>query len=222
MNEVSYLIAFASGFLYFFSPCVLPLVPSFLSFISGLSFKEMKEDPKSARKKVLLSSCIFLIGFSVVFITLGLTASAIGSYVIKFKFPIQKIGGGIIISLGIYLLFQSKFKALSGNISFLSRIKPMGTIGILLVGSAFAFSWTACATPILSAILIYASVEATLRKGFALLCSFSFGLGLPFIISAYSLSIFLTTFERVKRHLRYFEIFVAMLLIIFGLYIFMK
>ncbi|MDP8234614.1 MAG: cytochrome c biogenesis CcdA family protein [Candidatus Saelkia tenebricola] len=219
MNELSLGIAFLSGISYFFSPCILPLVPSFLSFISGVSFQELKTDSQKARKKLIVNALFFMLGFSFLFISLGLGASVIGEYIFRLKLPIQKIGGVIIIGLGSYLLFQNKFRLFLSAKSFMPRIKPAGLLGTFFVGGVFALSFTACATPILVAILTMASVGATAARGGLLLGMFSLGIGVPFMVSAVSLSLFLTLFEKVRKHLRVFEIIAGVILISFGFYL---
>lgn len=220
MNEVSYLIAFFSGILYFFSPCVLPLIPSFLTYITGISFQDLKAGSRGVWRKTLFSSVIFLSGFTLIFVSLGLGAFSLGSYLIGLKFPIQKIAGSLIILLGFYLLFQNKIKIFLNTKSFVPKLKPLGFLGTFLVGSAFAFSWTPCASPILVAILVSASATTAIKKGFFLLLFFSLGLGIPFLLSALFLSLFLSLAKFIKSYLRFFEIIAGLLLIIFGLYIF--
>jgi cytochrome c-type biogenesis protein len=218
--NLSYLIAFGAGMLYFVSPCFLPLVPSYLSYIAGISLNEMKES-KANLKIVFLNVLLFVLGFSSIFIILGISASAIGMAFIQYKSIIEKIGGVIIIFLGIYLLFQTKFSKLLITKNFLPSIKPAGLIGSFIVGAAFSIGFTPCATPVLSTIIIYTSTQATLKKGIVLLFLFSLGLGLPLIISGLSLSFFLNTFQRIKKYLRTIEILTAILLIIFGFLIYL-
>jgi cytochrome c-type biogenesis protein len=219
MNDISFVMAFLGGIFYFFSPCILPLIPSFLSFISGLSFKDIKESSIYLRKKVFLNTIFFLTGFSLIFISLGLGASLLGGFIFTLKIPLQRIGGVVIILLGLYIIFCVKLKFLSQFSFFPAKRRPLSIIGIILVGVFFAFSFTACATPYLVAVLTVASIEADLGRGFLLLLSFSLGLSLPFLISALSLSWFLTIFNKVKGYLRILELASGSVLLLFGLYI---
>ncbi|MDP8253008.1 MAG: cytochrome c biogenesis protein CcdA [Candidatus Kaelpia aquatica] len=218
MNDISFIMAFLGGVFYFFSPCILPLIPSFLSFISGISFNEMKENPACLRKRMVIYTLLFLLGFSCIFISLGLGASLLGEIIFRLKFPVQRIGGVVIVLLGLYVLFYSRLKFLPA-LNFSLRKKPAGIIGIIFVGVVFAFSFTACATPYLAAVLTVASIKADLFRGFLLLLFFSLGLSLPFLISALSLSWFLTLFGKIKKSLRVIEIAAGSMLILFGIYI---
>jgi len=216
MNDISLTVAFLAGILYFFSPCVLPLVPSFLSFISGISFEKLKTNPYQARKVVVLNSLFFILGFSAVFVLLGVGFSIMGEYILRFKLPVQRIGGVIIILLGIYLLFQNRLKFFIAAKNFMPKSKPAGFLGVFFIGNVFAFNFTACATPFLAAILTIAGAKATAVRGAVLLGVFSLGIGIPFIISAFSLSLFLTVFEKARRKIRIFEIVSGLVLIFFG------
>ena len=218
MSDISFIMAFLGGIFYFFSPCILPLVPSFLSFISGVSFNDMKEGPAYLRKRMVLYTSFFLLGFSCIFISLGLGASLLGEFIFRLKLPIQRVGGVVIILLGLYILFHNKLKFLPKfNISL--QKKPTGIIGVIFVGVFFALSFTACATPYLAAILTVASIEANLWRGFLLLLFFSLGLSIPFLISALSLSWFLNLFSRVKKRMRIIEIIAGSILVLFGSHI---
>ncbi len=220
MNKVSYPWAFISGLIYFFTPCVLPLIPSFLSFITGLSFSDLKSGNSKIKRKAVINSISFLLGFSLVFISLGMGATALGIYAFKLRIPIQKIGGLMIVLLGLFLIFQNRLKILLNTKSFLPRFKPAGIIGAFIVGCAFSFSWIPCATPILSAVLVSASVTKSLLKGFIVLMLFSLGLSIPFIFSAIFIAVFLRFVARAGKVLRLIEIFAGILLVGFGIYIF--
>ncbi|HEO63829.1 MAG TPA: cytochrome c biogenesis protein CcdA [Candidatus Omnitrophica bacterium] len=215
MNDISFLMSFLGGLLYFFSPCILPLVPSFLSFISGISFQDMKNNPALARSRVVLYTAFFLVGFSFIFISLGLGASFLGDAVLSLKFPVQKLGGSIIIILGLYLLLHNKLK-FSHSFSIMPKKKPAGIIGALFIGVVFAFSFTACATPYLAAVLTVAGIKANMLRGLVLLLFFSLGLSVPFLISAVSLSWFLSVFDKIKGKTRLLEITAGLILIFFG------
>jgi len=220
MNEVSYTWAFISGLIYFFTPCVLPLIPSFLSFITGLSFNDLKSGNTKIKKRAVINSISFLLGFSLVFITLGMGATVLGIYAFKLRVPIQKIGGLVIVILGLFLIFQNHLKIFLNTRSFLPRFTPAGLIGAFIVGCAFSFSWILCATPILSAVLVSAGVTKSLLKGVVILMLFSLGLSVPFIFSAVFMTVFLRFIARMGKFLRAVEIFAGILLIGFGIYIF--
>jgi len=220
MNEISYPWAFISGLIYFFTPCVFPLIPSFLSFITGLSFNDLKSGGVGIKKRAIINSIAFLSGFSLIFISLGMGATVLGIYAFKLKLPLQKIGGILIITLGLFLLFQNRLKIFLQTRSYLPKLKPAGVIGSFIVGSAFSFSWIPCATPVLSAVLVSASVSRSLWKGFVILGLFCLGLSVPFILCALFLAMFLKLLSRAGKVLRWIEIFAGIFLVIFGIYIF--
>lgn len=168
----------------------------------------------------MINSIAFLSGFSLVFIILGMGATALGIYAFKLKMPIQRIGGILIIILGLFLIFQNRFKIFLTTRSYVPKLKSAGVIGAFIVGSAFSFSWIPCATPILSAVLVSASVSKGFWKGFVILGLFCMGLAIPFILSALFMTVFLKLLSRAGKFLRAIEILAGLLLIIFGIYIF--
>jgi cytochrome c-type biogenesis protein len=202
-QEVSALIAFAAGFLSFVSPCVLPLVPSYITYITGVSFKDLTD--QETRKKVkwttLIHSCLFILGFSAVFILMGASASYLGQVLSKYQTWIMKIGGILIILLGIHFILQI-FPFLQIEKRFEMKRKPLGYLGSFLVGIVFAAGWTPCIGPILSTILIYASTSQQMTTGIVLLASYSLGLGIPFLLASLAFNLFLSTFEKVRRYMK--------------------
>ena len=202
-QEVSALIAFAAGFLSFVSPCVLPLVPSYITYITGVSFKDLTD--QETRKKVkwttLIHSCLFILGFSAVFILMGASASYLGQVLSKYQTWIMKIGGILIILLGIHFILQI-FPFLQIEKRFEMKRKPLGYLGSFLVGIVFAAGWTPCIGPILSTILIYASTSQQMTTGITLLASYSLGLGIPFLLASLAFNLFLSTFEKVRRYMK--------------------
>ena len=202
-QEVSVLIAFAAGFLSFVSPCVLPLVPSYITYITGVSFKDLTD--QETRKKVkwttLIHSCLFILGFSAVFILMGASASYLGQILSKYQTWIMKIGGILIILLGIHFILQI-FPFLQIEKRFEMKRKPLGYLGSFLVGIVFAAGWTPCIGPILSTILIYASTSQQMTTGIVLLASYSLGLGIPFLLASLAFNLFLSTFEKVRRYMK--------------------
>jgi cytochrome c-type biogenesis protein len=202
-QEVSALIAFAAGFLSFVSPCVLPLVPSYITYITGVSFQDLTD--QETRKKVkwttLIHSCLFILGFSAVFILMGASASYLGQVLSKYQTWIMKIGGILIILLGIHFILQI-FPFLQIEKRFEMKRKPLGYLGSFLVGIVFAAGWTPCIGPILSTILIYASTSQQMTTGIVLLASYSLGLGIPFLLASLAFNLFLSTFEKVRRYMK--------------------
>ena len=202
-QEVSVLIAFAAGFLSFISPCVLPLVPSYITYITGVSFQDLTD--QETRKKVkwttLIHSCLFILGFSTVFILMGASASYLGQILSKYQTWIMKIGGILIILLGIHFILQI-FPFLQIEKRFEMKRKPLGYLGSFLVGIVFAAGWTPCIGPILSTILIYASTSQQMTTGIILLASYSLGLGIPFLLASLAFNLFLSTFEKIRRYMK--------------------
>ena len=200
-QEVSVLIAFAAGILSFISPCVLPLVPSYVTYITGVSFNELTETRKRLKWTTLLHSCLFIFGFSTIFILMGASASYLGQLLCKHQDWIMKIGGVLIILLGIHFILQIfPFLQIEKRIEL--KRKPLGYLGSFLVGVVFAAGWTPCIGPILSAILIYASTAQHFTTGILLLGFYSLGLGIPFLLASLAFNLFLSTFERIRRYMR--------------------
>ena len=202
-QEVSVLIAFAAGFLSFISPCVLPLVPSYITYITGVSFRDLtdQETRKKLKWTTLIHSCLFILGFSTVFILMGASASYLGQILSKYQTWIMKIGGILIILLGIHFILQI-FPFLQIEKRFEMKRKPLGYLGSFLVGIVFAAGWTPCIGPILSTILIYASTSQQMSTGIILLASYSLGLGIPFLLASLAFNLFLSTFEKIRRYMK--------------------
>ncbi len=226
-TDITVWIAFSAGLLSYFSPCVLPLIPSYLTYISGLSFAELKQSDASnkVRLTVVLHSLVFIAGFSAVFITLGglagLASASFQTYLHDGLGILQKVGGVLIFLFGIHLSGVFHFSMLLGEKRVQLRNKPTGFIGTFLVGIAFAAGWTPCIGPILGAILaIAAGSSGGIGKGILLLTSYSAGLGLPFFISGLLFHSFLGFFDRFKKHIRITEIVTGVLLMIAGILLF--
>ncbi len=222
MENITVLAAFTAGIISFISPCVLPLIPGYLSFISGVSVEEMKsEDKKSeALRKVSLNTLLFVLGFSVVFIAMGASATFVGEFLLSKLSLFNKIAGVIIIILGLHIMGVFKIPFLNYEKRFHAKSKPLGPMGSFVVGLAFAFGWTPCIGPILGGILLLASNQDTMGKGIVLLSSYSLGLGIPFFITAVSFNTFLGVFGWVKRYFRTIEIISGLLLVVIGFLIF--
>ena len=204
MNDsIGILIAVTAGVLSFLSPCVLPLVPSYLSFVTGMTLDEMQEGVD--RRLVLLHSGLFVAGFSAVFILLGASASFIGVFLSVYQDWLARIGGVIIIILGLHLagIFKIKFLLRERRVQLAD--KPAGHVGTFAVGAAFGAGWTPCIGPVLGAILGLASTSDTIWQGMGLLAAYSFGLAIPFMVAALALDQFLKTFKRFRRFIPVLE-----------------
>ena len=221
-ENISLLAAFTAGLISFASPCVLPLIPAYLSFISGVSVEEMKSRDRKSEvlKKVSLNTILFVLGFSLVFVALGASATFIGDFLLSKLSLFNKIAGAIIMLLGLHLLGVFRIRFLNYEKRFHTRSRPLGPFGSFLVGLAFAFGWTPCIGPILAGILLVASNQDTVTKGVVLLSSYSLGLGIPFFVTAVSFHTFLSVFGWIKKHFRTVEIVSGVFLIIVGFLIF--
>ena len=218
MDNVSIVTAFVFGLLSFISPCVLPIVPGYLSFISGISFEEMQnsDNRSKVRNRILINALLFIAGFSIVFIALGASATAFGQFLHEKINLISKIAGVVIIIFGLHMTGLFKIPFLNYEQRFHTQGKPLGFFGAFIVGLAFAFGWTPCIGPILAAILAIASQQETVGQGILLLSSYSLGLGIPFLLTGLSITIFYNVFNKVKHHLHKIEIVGGVLLIIVG------
>jgi cytochrome c-type biogenesis protein len=221
VENVSIITAFIFGFISFISPCVLPIVPGYLSFISGVSFEEMQssENRAAVRKRIMLNALFFILGFSAVFIALGASASVVGQFLREQQNIISKIAGGLIIVFGIHMTGIFKIPFLNYEKRFHTGAKRMSLLSAFLVGFAFAFGWTPCIGPILAGILVLASRQETVGQGILLLTSYSLGLGIPFFLTGLSITAFYNVFNKFKRHLHKVEIVGGILLILIGVLI---
>jgi cytochrome c-type biogenesis protein len=223
MTSVSYATAFVAGLLSFVSPCVLPLIPGYVSFISGLSLEEMREvsagRAAEARRHVLIASIAFVFGFSLVFIALGASASVIGDFLGRRLPVLGKIAGAIIIVLGLHTAGVFRIKWLEFEKRVHSSKKPTGLVGAALVGIAFAFGWTPCIGPILGGILVIAGQQDSVMEGVKLLAVYSAGLGIPFVATSVAVNQFFAASARIRRHFKTIEIVSGLLLIAIGILI---
>ncbi|OGW65749.1 MAG: cytochrome C biogenesis protein [Nitrospirae bacterium RIFCSPLOWO2_02_FULL_62_14] len=203
LNQIGLFAAFSAGLLSFVSPCVLPLVPSYISYISGLSIEQLSkaEDRSRFRKEIVVNSLLFIAGFSAVFISFGASASLIGQLLITYQDFVRKLGGVLIIIFGLYLLGVLNLSFLSTEKRFHFKSRPAGYLGSVLVGVAFAAGWTPCVGPVLGTILLYASTTDSLLNGVALLSAYSLGLGLPLFATALGVDRFLAYFKQVRAYL---------------------
>jgi cytochrome c-type biogenesis protein len=222
-------MAFAAGVISFLSPCVLPLVPAYISFVSGLSLQSMtemkgdKDDELSlnrGNRTIIFNSLFFVAGFSLIFVLLGASATWIGSFLVAKISIMTKVGGLIIIFFGLFKigLFQSLF--FNKEAKFQIKDRSFGYTGALLIGASFAFGWTPCIGPILAGILIYASTLKNINQGILLLFVYSMGLGIPFIVTALGVNQFLKFFNNIKKHLGLIEKICGFIMVILGILIF--
>ncbi|OGW25460.1 MAG: cytochrome C biogenesis protein [Nitrospirae bacterium GWC2_42_7] len=218
-NSFPFIAAFLAGILSFLSPCVLPLVPSYISFITGLSCEELKEckDRKKIQSLTISNSLLFIAGFSTVFIMLGASSSLIGRLLFDYKDTIRIVGGILVIFFGFFIAGFLKFDFLSREVKVHLSGKPAGYLGSFLVGITFSAAWTPCIGPILTAILIKAGSEGSVLYGFQLLSLYSLGLALPFLISSLAFNSFLAYSAKIRKYMRAIMIASGLLLIIFGI-----
>jgi len=221
-QEITLLAAFAAGFLSFVSPCVLPLIPGYISFVSGVSVEEMRGEaaaPATSRLQVFVTSLAFVIGFSIVFVSLGASATAIGKFLFARLPLLSKIAGVILIVFGLHTMGVFRLAFLESEKRMHSQRKPAGPFGAMLVGVAFAFGWTPCIGPILGGILAIAGSKKTVGEGITLLAVYSLGLGIPFLITSLAINQFFGAAKRIRKHYHAIELASGALLIVIGLLI---
>ena len=221
-QEVTYIGAFVAGLLSFLSPCVLPLIPSYITYITGISFADLQAEHPShiIRQKTILHSLCFICGFTAVFVLLGASATFIGSFLNDNAAIIRKVGGVLLVLLGIHVTGLLPLRFLLGEKRISLKHKPAGYAGSFLVGIAFAAGWTPCIGPILAAILAVAATAERVYQGILLLLLYSLGLGVPFFLSALAMHRFLTVFNRFKKYIRVFEIITGIFLMVVGVLIY--
>jgi len=216
--HVSWLFAFLAGVISFLSPCVLPLIPGYVSMVSKMSFEELTDGQMEGKTtKIFFPSLLFVLGFSFVFVSLGAGASFVGTFIQENKVLLLQISGVIIILFGLFTMDILKIPQLYRERRLNLPAGNLGLLGTFLLGIAFGFGWTPCVGPILASILLYASTSEGAGKGAALLFVYSIGLGLPFILTGLALSKALTAFGWIKRHYNLYKIVVGGTLIIVGL-----
>jgi cytochrome c-type biogenesis protein len=218
IHDVSIPAALIAGLISFLSPCVLPLVPPYLVYLTGATIEHVANDEtvSSSRRAVMTSALMFVLGFSTIFVALGASASLIGGLIRAWSAELSVVAGVVIIVMGLHFLGLTR-------IAFLMREgrlpipKPVGLWGAYAMGLAFAFGWTPCIGPILAAILSVAAAEATVTRGAGLLAVYSAGLGVPFLIAALMVEQFSSLFSRMRRHLASVEQAMGVLLVITGI-----
>jgi cytochrome c-type biogenesis protein len=218
MHDVSVPAAVLAGLISFLSPCVLPLVPPYLVYLTGATIEHVANDEsaQASRRAVMTSAVMFVLGFSTVFVALGASASLFGGLIRAWSAELSILAGIVIIVMGLHFLGLTR-------IGFLMREgrlpipKPVGLWGAYVMGLAFAFGWTPCIGPILAAILSVAAAEATVAKGAMLLAFYSAGLGIPFLLAAFAIEQFSELFMRMKKHLARVEHAMGVLMVITGI-----
>ncbi len=217
-ESVSYSAAFLAGLLSFLSPCILPLIPAYFTFISGYSLEELIEGRDAAiRRKVIISTIAYVCGFSLVFILLGASASFIGSLVYKYNHILRIIGGIFIILLGMHLIGLFRFNRLDVEKRIHLKTRPVHFMGTFLVGMAFAAGWSPCIGPLLGSILIIAGNQETVLEGTALLAVYAAGLAIPFMVLSVFIQFLLNFVKNARYVLKYVNPAAGILLIIVGL-----
>jgi cytochrome c-type biogenesis protein len=217
-GTVSLGVAFAAGVVSFLSPCVLPIVPSYVSFVTGLTLEELQEgDGRAARRQAALHSALFILGFSGLFVVLGATATAMGGVLVHYLPVLQQVGGVVVILFGVYMLGLLRIPSLMEERRVHLASKPAGKIGSVVAGAAFGAGWTPCIGPVLATILLYAGLEATVVRGTLLLAVYALGLGLPFFVAAVTLNWFLSSTRGLRRWLGALERVTGGFLVLVGI-----
>ena len=237
MENVSLFGAFIAGVLSFISPCVLPLIPGYLSFISGVSLEEMRGVPAAAtagggtmavatgvsaaaKRQVIITSLFFILGFSLVFVSLGASATYLGQFLMERLTIFGKVAGVLLVIFGLHTIGVFKIPFLLNEARVQANTKPASMIGAVIVGISFAFGWTPCIGPILSAILLVAAQQESVNQGIMLLSIYSLGLAIPFLLTAIAINQFFVAFKKIRRHYHTIEIVSGLLMIVIGLLIF--
>jgi cytochrome c-type biogenesis protein len=217
-QSVGLLVAFSAGLLSFLSPCVLPLVPSYATFITGMSLDELREaEAARTRRAVMLHGLLFVLGFTAVFLVLGASATFLGSLLKFYSGWLQRVGGVLLVLFGLYLLGVLRLPGADREWRMHLANKPMGFLGTFLVGVTFGAGWTPCIGPVLGGILTLAATRGTLGEGMGLLAVYSAGLAIPFLLSTVLIERFLVGFKAARRWLPWINRVSGALLLLLGL-----
>ena len=219
MSDINLYVAFTAGIFSFLSPCVLPVIPSYLSFISGASLEEIRAAHLAShiRKRVVLNSLAFILGFSLIFVSFGASASLLGSLFLSYRNVIRVLGGIFILTVGIYLLGLFKFSVLDNYLQVYLKDKPAGYLGSVLVGMTFGAAWIPCVGPILGAILALAATSSEIGRGVFYLATYAAGLAVPFFLSAVAVNSFFAFSQKFRRHVQAVHVAAGILLIVVGI-----
>lgn len=205
-------IAFSAGLLSFLSPCVLPLIPSYVTFVTGMSL----EDVQRSRRIAVVHALLFIVGFTLVFLALGATATVVGRVLLSERIWIARVGGLLVILFGLYLLGVFNFAAFARERRVQITDKPLGYLGTVVVGIAFGAGWTPCIGPILGGILTFTASQADLTRGLGLLFAYSMGLAIPFLLAALAIERFIALFQRYRGTMRWANRVAGALLVVVG------
>ena len=216
-ENITYSAALVAGLLSFFSPCILPLIPAYFSFITGLTLDELTQNKKEVRQKVILSTLFYVAGFSFIFILFGASASFLGGFASKYSWVVRYLGGSIIIVFGLHLLGIINIKGFNFEKKIHVKEKPLHLMGVFLIGMAFGAGWSPCIGPMLGSILIVAGNQDTVLKGVSLLAVYSAGLAIPFIIISFFINSIIGIMKRATRFIGALNKASGILLIVIGL-----
>lgn len=216
-ETITYPAALFAGLLSFFSPCILPLIPAYFSFITGLSLDELMEDKKETRKKVIMSTLFYVAGFSFIFILFGASASFLGGVASQYSWVVRYLGGGIILVFGFHLLGVINIKGFNFEKKIHVKKKPLHLMGTFVIGMAFGAGWSPCIGPMLGSILIVAGNQNTVLEGILLLGIYSAGLAIPFLIMSFFINSVLEFMKRTTKFLGVINKISGILLIAIGL-----
>lgn len=215
-ESLTLLVAFTAGLLSFLSPCVLPLVPSYVTFITGMGL----DDVSKARRAALTHALLFVLGFSFIFVALGAGASAFGQLLREYRVWLARVGGVLMVGMGLWMLGVITVGALQQERRIHLSDKPLGYLGTIVVGIAFGAGWTPCLGPTLGAILLLAANETALAKGILLLTAYSAGLAVPFLVSALAIDRFLGFFQSFRKNIGTVNRVAGGLLVVVGVLMF--
>ena len=218
LSAIGIVSVFAAGLISFLSPCVLPLVPGYVSYVAGGSLEELRDDEGLSRRRVaaLVLSAFFVLGFTAVFVALGASASAVGGFLLQHKTIFEYAAGGLIIVFGLYLTGLVRIPFFQREARFAGRLAGGKPASAFLLGAAFAFGWTPCIGPVLGGILTLTATDANVGHGVALLAVYSLGLGVPFLIAAAFTGFFLRHMRRIRRVSKPLQIGTGVILVAMG------
>ncbi len=227
MDLLSLLTATGAGVLSFISPCVLPLVPGYISFVSGSSLSDLAErsdgdaaDRAARRRRVIVNTLAFVIGFSIVFVAMGASATYAGQWLAGNRILLGRIAGTVIVLFGLHVMGVLKIPFLNVEKRFHSSREPVSLLGSFGIGLAFAFGWSPCIGPILAGVLVLAAQRETVVEGVVLLSAYSAGLGIPFLLTGIAVDRFFAIAKKAKRHMRIVEVVAGALLVVIGILVF--
>ena len=224
MDFLTLLTALGAGVISFISPCVLPLVPGYISFVSGTSLSELAESDGAEylrrRRRVVVNTLAFVLGFSIVFVAMGASATYLGQWLAGNRVWLGRIAGTVIVLFGLHVMGVFKISLLNLEKRLHTEREPVGLLGSFGIGLAFAFGWSPCIGPILATVLVLAAQRETVGQGIVLLSVYSLGLGGPFLLTGLAVNRFLTISKKIKRHMRVIEIVSGVLLVVIGVLVF--